>query len=324
MLAGALVLGGCSAADDRTGASGPDRAAAAGPEAAADGRAGAAAAAPQAEGAAKGPQQQPAVRPHVVRTAALGIEAADARKVLAAARTAAEGAGGYVGSESTRRSADGSRDGGRITSTVVLRVPADRFDAVLGALEGGGRLLHRKVEAQDVTEKVADIDSRVKSQQASVARVREMMDRATVLGDVVMLEGELSKRQSELESLLAQQNALKDQTALGTITVEVSEPPAAPEAKEKDAGPSVSGALGKGWSAFTTVLRYLLLAVAVVLPFAVTAALGALVFRVLRRLRRPGPGAVESPPPARVPAARSADAAGAAPADPTESAEVSG
>ncbi len=290
-----------------------------GREAAANGKAGAAAAAPQSEGAAKNPQQPAAVRPHVIRTAALGIEAPDAQKVLASARTAAEGAGGYVGNESTRRGGDG-----RMTSTVTLRVPADRFDAVLGALEGGGRLLHRKVEAQDVTEKVADVDSRVKSQQASVARVREMMDKATALGDVVMLEGELSKRQSDLESLLAQQNALKDQTALGTITVEVSEPPAAPRAKEKDSGPSVTGALRKGWDAFTTVLRYLLLAVAVVLPFGVTAALGVVAFRIHRRLRprtpRTGPARkpVHSPTgvPAGVPAARPA-------ADPTESPEVS-
>lgn len=112
-----------------------------------------------------------------------------------------------------------------MTSTLTLRVPGDRFDAVLGAMEGSGKLRSRKVEAQDVTEKVADVDSRVKSQQASVARVRDMMDKATALGDVVMLESELSKRQSDLESLLAQQTALKDQTSMGTITVEVSERP---------------------------------------------------------------------------------------------------
>ncbi|MFD3872058.1 DUF4349 domain-containing protein [Streptomyces sp. NPDC058623] len=322
-LAGALALTGC-------GADGSDSSADRGPAAAAPredgaGRAGAEAVAPPAAADAKAPNtpnapsapQAPAVvRPHVIRTGTLGIETAEPQKVLAAARTAAEGAGGYVGNESTQRGKEG-----RMTSTLTLRVPGERFDAVIGALEGSGKLLNRKVEAQDVTEKVADVDSRVKSQQASVARVREMMEKATALGDVVMLEGELSRRQSDLESLLAQQAALKDRTSLGTITLSVSEPaPATPEQK-KDGETGFGDALAAGWSVFATVVRYLLLALAAVLPFAVAAALLALGFRAYRRLRpaKPKPAAdpawvprqerVVRAPAAQAPTAPAPDAA---------------
>ncbi|KOU23634.1 hypothetical protein ADK52_17235 [Streptomyces sp. WM6372] len=311
-LAGALALTGCGAGgQDTAGPASADKAAVRAPEGAAQGKPGAAAP-PAAAGnagsdAAKNGQQPAAVRPNVIRTATLALETADAQKALAAARTAAEGAGGYVGNESTKRGEDG-----RMTSTLTLRVPGDRFDAVLGAMEGSGTLRSRKVEAQDVTEKVADVDSRVRSQQASVARVRDMMDRATALGDVVMLESELSKRQSDLESLLAQQTALKDQTSMGTITMEVSEP--APKAAEKkDEKPSFTDALRGGWDVFTTIVRYLALAVAAVAPFAVTAALVLLCLRAYRRLRpaKPKTGLT----PARIPAAR--------PADSTETTEAS-
>ncbi|MCX5375228.1 DUF4349 domain-containing protein [Streptomyces sp. NBC_00091] len=278
-LAGALALTGCGA--DGGGRASSEKAAVAGPRegGAAQGKPGAGAAAPPAAAQDAKGQPQAAVRPHVIRTGSLGIETAEPQKALAAARTAAEAAGGYVGNESTERAKDG-----RMTSTLTLRVPGERFDAVIGALEGSGKLLNRKVEAQDVTQKVADVDSRVKSQQASVARVREMMEKASALSDVVMLEGELSRRQSDLESLLAQQNALKDQTALGTITVSVSEPAAVP-VKEKEAEPGLGDALGGGWSVFTTLVRYLALAVAAVLPFAIAAALLALGFRAYRRVR---------------------------------------
>lgn len=283
-LAGGLVLTGCSAGG-ATSASG-DKAAAAGPREAAPGKPGAGAAAPPAAADAKGQAQAP-VRPNVIRTGRLGIETAEPQKVIAAARTAAEGAGGYVGAETTDRGGDG-----RITSTLTLRVPGDRFDAVIASLEGGGKLLNRKVEAQDVTEKVADVDSRVKSQQASVARVREMMEKASALSDVVMLESELSRRQSDLESLLAQQNALRDQTSMGTITVSVSEPAPAPVEKEpkKDEEPGLGDALGGGWAVFVRLVRYLALAVAAVLPFAVAAALVAVGFRAYRRFRPAKPG----------------------------------
>ncbi|OKI40293.1 hypothetical protein A6A28_30635 [Streptomyces sp. CB03578] len=302
-LAGALAVAGCSA--DGSGSSSDKAAvgeAAAKPQegaaAPAQGKAGAGAAAP----AAPKDGQQPAVRPHVIRTATLGIETPDAQKALAAARTATEGAGGYVGNESTKRGADG-----RMTSTLTLRVPGERFDSVLGAMEGSGKLLNRKVEAQDVTEKVADVDSRVKSQQASVVRVREMMDKASVLGDVVMLESELSKRQSDLESLLAQQTALKDQTSMGTITVEVSEPPVERAAPEKEKEPTFMDALRGGWNVFAGLVRKLGLAVAAVLPFAVTAALVVAGVRIYRRYRpaKPKAGLVPKWGPA-VPAARRA------------------
>ncbi|MFF0550768.1 DUF4349 domain-containing protein [Streptomyces sp. NPDC004311] len=297
-LVGVLALTGCGAGGE--GAA-QDKAAVAPAEGKAQegARGGAAAPAPAASaggGADKNAQPPAAVRPNVIRTATLGIETADVQKSLVAARTAADGAGGYVGSESTKRGSNG-----RMTSTVVLRVPVERYDAVLGAMEGSGKLLHRKVDAVDVTEKVADIDSRVSSQQASVARVREMMGKASALSEVVMLEGELSRRQSDLESLLAQQTALKDQTSMGTITLEVSEPDPAVQEKKK---PTFLSALGAGWEVFTAVLRFLTLAVGALLPFALAGAVVVLLFRLFRRLRPARPKAAPAPRWPAVPAQR--------------------
>ncbi|MFD3539389.1 DUF4349 domain-containing protein [Streptomyces sp. NPDC058662] len=308
-LAGVLALAGCGASGEDRDTSRAEQAAV-GP--ARDGKApegakgaGSAAAPSAAPSAGDQNAQPPApVRQNVIRTATLGVETTEPQKVLAAARAAADGAGGYVGNESTTRGGNG-----RMTSTLTLRVPGERYDAVLGAMEGSGKLLHRKVDAQDVTEKVADIGSRVASQQASVARVREMMGKASALSEIVMLEGELSRRQSDLESLLAQQTALKDRTSLGTITLEVSEPPVRPEQEKKKEEPAFTDALRGGWELFTTLVRYLALAVGAVLPFALTAALVVLVLRVLRRLRPAKPGT--PPAPATVPAARQPGAAAA-------------
>ncbi|MER5483185.1 DUF4349 domain-containing protein [Streptomyces sp. NPDC002812] len=282
-LTGALVLTGCGA-DGATSDKAAVGADAKAPEAAV-GQGGAAAPAPAASGAPapgadKNQPQAPAVRTQIIRTATLGVETADVQKATAGARSAAENAGGYVGNEGTTRAPDGS-----MTSTVTLRVPGERFDAVLAAMEGAGKLLNRKVEAQDVTQKVADVDSRVKSQQASVARVREMMEKASGLSEVVTLESELSKRQADLESLLAQQTALKDQTSLGTITLTFSEPgkPVAKEAEKPD--PGFLDALAGGWKAFAAVLLYVLMALAAASPFLLSGGFLLLAFRQYRKWR---------------------------------------
>ncbi|MFG2984992.1 DUF4349 domain-containing protein [Streptomyces sp. NPDC048258] len=326
-LAGALALTGCGADGSRDSASDKAVVAPAQGGKAPEGARGAAAPPASAAGSAPGAtdkngQQPTVVRPNVIRTATLGIETADAQKTLAAARSAADGAGGYVGNESTKRGGDG-----RMTSTLTLRVPGERYDAVLSAMEGSGKLLHRKVDAQDVTEKVADIGSRVASQQASVARVREMMGKASALSEVVMLESELSRRQSDLESLLAQQTALKDQTSMGTITLEVSEPAPPRAEKEKEKEPGFGDALSGSWKVFSTLVRYLVLAAAAVLPFALTAGLVALGYRGYRTLRpakpkaRTGPASMRLPrqAPAAAPPAPTAPPAPAAPAAPARS-----
>lgn len=223
----------------------------------------------------------PGVSPsHIIRTATLTVRVKDVPKALDEARTAVEGVGGFVGSESTTR--DGKD---RERTRVVLRVPAEKYEEVLTALEGTGKLIERKTKAEDVTDQVVDVESRITTQRASVARIRELMNRATKLSDVVTLEGELSTRQADLESLLAQQKSLKDRTSLATITLSLSET-AVKKAAEDDE-PGFVDALAGGWGAFVAVFRWLGLALAAVLPFAAVAALLLLVWYRLSRSRRP-------------------------------------
>ncbi|MFE4699990.1 DUF4349 domain-containing protein [Streptomyces sp. NPDC056738] len=230
----------------------------------------------------------------IIRTASLTVVVKDVPGALDDARAAAENAGGYVGDETTTR--DG-RDHER--TRVVLRVPTERYDEVLAALEGAGKVVTRTAKAEDVTDQVVDVESRVKSQRASVARVRELMDKATRLSDVVALEGELSTREADLEALLAQQASLKDRTSLATITLTLSETPVK-KAEKKESDPGFLDALSGGWHVLVTVVRWLALAVGAVLPFAVVLGLIVLAWTrgVSPRLRRRTPAPASGPAPA--------------------------
>ncbi|MDQ0948951.1 hypothetical protein QFZ24_002874 [Streptomyces phaeochromogenes] len=272
-LAAALALTGCTgAADDGGASSSGDKAAAPGAN-----EAGAGAADSDASG---GKNEQAAAPPkltaHIIHTASLTVQVKDVPKSLDETRTVVENAGGMVGNETTDRDSEG-----RERSRVVLRVPSDEYEEVLTELEGSGKLIDRRAKAEDVTEQVVDVESRIKSQRASVVRIRELMDQATKLSDVVTLEGELSTRQADLESLLAQQASLKDRTSLATITLSLSETPVKKVVEDDD--PGFADALGGGWDAFVTMFRWIALALGAVLPFLVGAAL--LLFLWVRFLR---------------------------------------
>ncbi|WP_050502564.1 DUF4349 domain-containing protein [Streptomyces monomycini] len=219
----------------------------------------------------------PVATAQIIRTASLTVEAEDVPGALAKARTAAKGVGGYVGDESTDRDGEG-----RERSRVELRVPPEAYDGLLDRLSRLGTLKKRQVSAKDVTDQVVDTGSRIKTQQASVARVRALMDKATTIGDIVTLESELSRRQSELESLQARLKSLQEQTGMATVTLVLHEPDAA---ADEDEGTSFGDALSGGWDAFTEGVRRLLIAVGASLPFLVAGALVYVLWRVLRGLR---------------------------------------
>ena len=294
LLATALALTGCSGGVG--GDSGSDGAAA---DTAASGaleeRAGSDSKQDEAKGsgAQASAAPQAATGPHIIRTVSVSVQVKNVTKALAKVRTTAVNAGGYVGSETTTL----DEEEGSENTDVVLRVPVGEYEKVLADLEGTGKLLHREAEAQDVTEQVVDVESRLTTQRASVNRIRELMDKATKLSDVVTLEGELSSRQADLESLLARQASLKDRTSLATINVSLSENPAKESAEDDD--PGILDALAGGWHAFVSMLRWIVVALAAVLPFAAVAALLVFVWLRLTRTRRqrPAPATATGPAP---------------------------
>ncbi|MFC3574715.1 DUF4349 domain-containing protein [Streptomyces yaanensis] len=287
LLAATLALAGCGA-DDKGGAASDSAAKAAVPGAerqpAADGATG-------SDAKARRDSTPKLTANNIIRTASLTVQVKDVPKALDEARATVENAGGFVGNESTSRDAEGHE-----RTRVVLRVPTGKYDEVLGALQGAGKLIDRTAKAEDVTDQVVDVESRIKSQRASVARVRELMDKATKLSDVVTLEGELSSRESDLEALLARQASLKDRTSLATITLSLSETPVKKAAQ--DNGPGFVDALAGGWHVFVAMLRWIALAIGAALPFVVLAALLALLWTRIVRPRLP-----RRPAPAPAPAA---------------------
>jgi hypothetical protein len=168
--------------------------------------------------------------------------------------------------------------------TLTLSVPADNLDAALDQISKQvGRVLRRNVSTQDVTAQYVDTESRLKTMRASVERVRALMAQAKDIGQVVALEGELSQREADLESLESQLGALKSSVERSTLTVSLSTP-----ANEHVTETGFVAGLRSGWDAFTRSVAGLLTGIGAVLPFAVFFALVAAPIVWWLRRRRAG------------------------------------
>ena len=173
-------------------------------------------------------------------------------------------------------------------AVLVVKVPPAVVDRLLSGLADTGTVRSINQSAQDVTEQLVDLDVRISNARQSVANVREFMERAEDLTDLVALEGELTRRQTELEQLEAQQRNISDRVALSTVTIEIIPTAAVPEPIDDDPD-SIGDAFTKGWDAFTAFVFGIGYLIAVLLPFLVLAALVAGAAWLVMRRRRTSP-----------------------------------
>jgi hypothetical protein len=233
-------------------------------------------------GQAPGPGALPdPIGPDVVRTAQLTLQVPDPTAAARGVRTAVATDGGAVAEEQV----DGTG------AWLVVRVPAAGLDRLIDDLAATGAVLGRSGRAEDVTEQVVDLDSRVATQQASVTRVRALLAQATSIGDVVAVESELARREADLDSLQRRLATLKDRVALSTLTVELR---SAPAPAPVTPAPGFGAGLGAGWAGLKVIGSGLATAAGFLLPFVPLLAIAGGAAWVVRRrrvrVRRGGPG----------------------------------
>jgi len=269
-----------------------------------------------ATGGASGGQEKTRIDPAdraIVYQAELTVEAENVTAAADRAKAIVTGAGGYVSEERS-----GTIPGGE-QSTITFKVPPARYADVLAQLGRDlGKRMSVRQNAQDVTEEVADVASRVKSAEAALGQFRTLLSKANKIGEILEIEREISSREADLESLQARQKALEAQTGMATVTLTLlprPQPSPRPE-KKQDADGFLAG-LRAGWDTLTASTVMALTVLGALLPWLVVAGLVWLAVRiVMRRLRRraappagpvpPGavpPGAVPPVPPGPLPPA---------------------
>jgi cbb3-type cytochrome oxidase subunit 3 len=179
---------------------------------------------------------------------------------------------------------------------LVFRLPPDKADAFIAALDPGiGRRTSLQTDTRDVTLQLTDLDARIATARAGLDRVRALLASAKNMGEVIALENELTTRETNLETLLAQKADLDGQVAMATITVHLSTSP------DTSAGSSTTTGIGtafhKGWQGFLNAGHALVVFVGYTAPFLVLGGVAlAVAWFVRRRQRRAQRNRSAAPP----------------------------
>ncbi|MFO0820055.1 MAG: DUF4349 domain-containing protein [Pirellulales bacterium] len=182
----------------------------------------------------------------VIRRGELNLEVEDFEPLPKRIEDAVQEKGGFVfasnisGSGKTEILTPDSRSLPSRSGTWTLRVPTERFSALLDDLRKLGNVRSTKTSAEDVTADYADLESRIRNKQREEDRLLKLLTDATGrLEEVLTIERELTRVRGEIETAQGRAAMLKDLTDLATLVVAVVEakplpaPPLPPTYLEK-------------------------------------------------------------------------------------------
>lgn len=140
----------------------------------------------------------------------LEVEVWNVSNAVAHATALAQQQGGFVEQKSGNEETEAS---------LRLRVPVAQLKAAVGALEELGTVTRRNLLSEDVTEQYVDVEARLKNKLVLRDRLKQLLDKATGVKDVLAIETELNRVQADIDSMTARLKTLKGQADLATIEV---------------------------------------------------------------------------------------------------------
>ena len=152
----------------------------------------------------------------IIFTAEVVVAVSDVGAASTEATNAIRALGGFVFGQQTT-------GGGEARSTLTFKIAPENFQAALAALGTLGEVRTQSVTAQDVTDRVVDLQSRISTAEASVERLKEFLSNAGDIDTIAELESQLLDRETTLEVLRGQIRTLQDAVSLATITVTLTE-----------------------------------------------------------------------------------------------------
>ncbi len=201
---------------------------------------------------------------------------------------------GYLASSYLEGSTATSRSG-----TWTVRIPSERFQAFLVALNGLGEPIRVRTDSQDVSEEFYDLRARLKNKEIEEERFQGYLANPdiTKVKDILEIERELSRVRGEIEQMQGRLNRLSDLTSLSTITIQVNQISEAPALELPGFGTRVGRTFMASVEDLVELGESIVLGFAAAVPWipVILASLGVLWWAFRRLTRRATPPPLNSP-----------------------------
>ena len=146
----------------------------------------------------------------IIRTASIRVSVRDPDVAASQVILLVEGRGGYVEHSRTTRERGAS---------LQVRVPSDQLSATLDEIAALGNEQKRETTARDVTEQLADLEAALANNRALRDRLRQLLERAENVEEVLKVEAQLTRLQTEIDRQEGRVKRLRSDADLSSVSV---------------------------------------------------------------------------------------------------------
>lgn len=209
----------------------------------------------------------------VITTGSVSVTVKDPRLSASTLTSYVESLGGRV----DNRNENGS--GQDASASLQVRVPSTKVSALIETLKGYGNVHDVSLQHEDVTSVSQDLDARIDALNISVARLQDILAKASSSKEVISAESALTQRQEQLESLQSQRRGLAGQVELSSLSVDFSQKTSVESVKPG----GFTGGLRDGWNALVSTLNHVVELVGILLPWVLVAGVVLAAARLITR-----------------------------------------
>ncbi|MDA7614900.1 DUF4349 domain-containing protein [Akkermansiaceae bacterium] len=104
----------------------------------------------------------------------------------------------------------------------TIKVHPTDLEPLLTRLESAGKVTHKHISSDDVTAQHRDLSAELKNKTALRARLHSLLAKATEVSDILKIEKELARLQTEIDQLSQRLNSLNSKVNLSTLTLTIN------------------------------------------------------------------------------------------------------
>lgn len=206
----------------------------------------------------------------IIKTAYITIEVTDVTGSVETLKNLVTAKGGYLSSSSVSEGYNG-----RLSGTVVLRIPQAEFENTLAGVKAIGTVKSVSTQGEDVTEEYVDIQAQKTSYQNQLAQYNEIMKKAVKVSDVIEIQQQIDRVQTELNRLEGRLKYLNSRIDMSTITVTLQEP----EPVGGETGYNFVTTINEGIAGFFGMIDFIIILLFTLLPLIILGAIGYGIYR---------------------------------------------
>jgi hypothetical protein len=209
----------------------------------------------------------------LIKEGELTFETSDMGDTASLIQKAVKDSQGYIARETQENY------GVRISVSLLIRVPHDRFESLLNDISSKADVVDRKkIETKEVTEEYVDLKTRLKTRRDLENRYLQLLKQANKVEDILKIEKQIGEIREKIEAAEGRLKYLNDRIDYSTLTVVYYKR----VASSRGFGLSFVQGLGEGWTNFEMFIVVL----AKLWPFVILLIIVIIIIKKIRKKRR--------------------------------------